>query len=222
MDMAIEPISTHQIIDIIVNLLDARDPSTFCHSWRVAELSVLIARSMGLEPETVEQVHVAAHLHDIGKIGVPDRILNKPGRLTKEEMLQMQAHPRIGYNILSRLQIFGLIAPLVLHHHERFDGLGYPEGMAGEAIPLGSRIIAVADAFDAITSDRPYRRALTYDEGFGEVQLHAGNQFCPSVVKHFQEIRSLVPDSLKNLKINDVNHFAFVGHQDLMHSRKPT
>lgn len=190
--MIFQQVSSHELIDIVVNILDVRDPYTFRHSWRVAEIAVLIAREMGLPPDRVETLHIAAHLHDIGKIGVPDCVLNKPGRLTDEERRLMQSHPRIGCQILDRLVIFKNISPMVLHHHERFDGHGYPEGLAGEEIPLGSRIIAVADSFDAITSDRPYRKALSQDEGFREIALHVGDQFCPTVVRHFLTIRPLV------------------------------
>lgn len=164
--MVTEKIGIHELVDVVVNILDARDPYTFLHSWRVAELSVLIAEDMGLPESEIRQIHIAAHLHDIGKIGVPDRILNKPGRLDPAEILQIQAHPRIGCNIFERLSILKEISTLVLYHHERFDGLGYPDGLKGGNIPLTSRIISVVDAFDALNSDRPYRKAKDYDACF--------------------------------------------------------
>lgn len=213
-------VQIHDLINVVVNILDARDPCTFTHSWRVAELSVLISENMDLPKERVEKIHIAAHLHDIGKIGVPDRILNKGGKLSYDEVLQMQAHPRIGYNIIERLPILEEISRIVLYHHERFDGLGYPEGIKGEDIPLESRIVSVVDAFDAITSDRPYRKAKSYDECFEEINLHVGSQLCPTVVKHFMDIQYLIPEALDKFGRREINHIAFVGHEELMHSRK--
>ncbi len=218
--MIIEKVGIHELVDVVVNILDARDPYTFLHSWRVAELSVLIAEDMGLPEDETRKIHIAAHLHDIGKIGVPDRILNKPGRLDHAEILQIQAHPRIGSNILERLPVLKEISTLVLFHHERFDGLGYPDGLEGEEIPLAARIVAVVDAFDALSSDRPYRKAKGYDECFQEIELHVGSQFCPVVVEHFLNIRRLVPGALDKFGKKEIGHIAFVGHEELMHSRK--
>ena len=218
--MVTEKIGIHELVDVVVNILDARDPYTFLHSWRVAELSVLIAEDMGLPESEIRKIHIAAHLHDIGKIGVPDRILNKPGRLDPAEILQIQAHPRIGCNIFERLPVLKEISTLVLYHHERFDGLGYPDGLEGENVPLTSRIISVVDAFDALNSDRPYRKAKGYDACFQEVEAHAGSQFCPVVVEHFVNIRHLVPGALGKFGKKEISHIAFVGHEELMHSRK--
>lgn len=218
--VVLEKVLIHELIDVVVNILDARDPYTFIHSWRVAELSVLISENMGLPKEGIEKLHIAAHLHDIGKIGVPDKMLNKIGKLSDGEIVHMQAHPRIGCNIIERLPILGEISQIVLYHHERFDGLGYPDGLKGESIPLESRIISVADAFDALSSDRPYRKAKKYDECFEEINLHVGNQFCPTVVKHFTKINYLIPKVLDKLKNRGISHAAFVGHEELMHSRR--
>lgn len=218
--MVFTAIAMHALIDVVVNILDARDPHTFIHSWRVAELSVLIAEAMGLPNEWIDKIHIAAHLHDIGKIGVPDKVLNKTGRLSNDEILLMQAHPRIGYNIIERLPILREISRIVLHHHERFDGLGYPEGLQGESIPLESRIISVVDAFDALNTDRPYRKAKNYDACFEEINLHAGSQFCPTVVRHFMNIRDIIPQVLDKFEKKEINHVAFVGHEELMHSRR--
>lgn len=179
--------------DTIISTLDARDPYTYSHSERVAALSVLIATEMGFSEEDIEKIHIAAHLHDIGKIGVPDVVLNKEGRLSKEELIQMQSHSLIGSNILHKIDYFKEIEIIVLHHHGRFDGEGYPNNIKGEAIPIESRIISVADSFDAITSDRPYRRGSSYQVGMEEVNLHENDQFCDT---------------------------AFVGHEDLIHSRR--
>lgn len=213
-------VQIHELIDVVVNILDARDPSTFIHSWKVAELSVLISENMGLQKDTIERIHIAAHLHDIGKIGVSDRVLNKMGKLSHDEILQMQAHPRMGFNIIERLPILEEISLIVLYHHERFDGLGYPDGIKGERIPLESRIISVVDAFDALSTDRPYRKAKNYDACFEEIDLHAGSQFCPTVVRHFMDIRDIIPQVLDKFEKKEINHVAFVGHEELMHSRK--
>lgn len=218
--MTYEKVQIHELIDVIVTILDARDPYTFIHSWRVAELSVLISECMGLSKADIDKIHVAAHLHDIGKIGIPDRVLNKLGVLSNEERLQIQAHSRIGYNIFKRLPMFEEIALIVLHHHERFDGLGYPLGLKGEGVPLESRIISVVDAFDAITSDRPFRKAKSYDECLDEINLHSGSQFCPEVVKYFSDASYLIPGALDKFVKKEINHFAFVGHEELMHSRR--
>ncbi len=218
--MVFSAIAMHELIDVVVNILDARDPHTFTHSWRVAELSVLIAETMGLPGEWIDKVHIASHLHDIGKIGVPDRVLNKAGRLSNEEIVHIQAHPRIGYNIIERLPVLREISRIVLYHHERFDGLGYPEGLQGENIPIESRIISVADAFDALNTDRPYRKAKNYNKCFEEINIHVGSQFCPVVVSYFLNIREIIPQVLDKFEKKEMNHVAFVGHEELMHSRR--
>lgn len=210
----------HEVIDIVVNILNARDPYTSIHSWRVAELSVMIANEMALPENEKEIIHIAAHLHDIGKIGICDKILNKPGKLTIEEKKEIQAHPRIGCNILKRLPLFGDISWIVLHHHERFDGLGYPEGIKVGGIPLASRIISVADAVDAIIAGRSYRRAKNIEECFGEIELHTGSQFCPTVISHMMKIQNEIEVVLNKLKTEEIKHYAFVGHEELMHSRR--
>lgn len=212
--------SIHEVIDIVVNILNARDPYTSIHSWRVAELSVMIANAMALPEKEKEIIHIAAHLHDIGKIGICDKVLNKPGKLTIEEKKEIQAHPRIGCNILKRLPLFEDISWIVLHHHERFDGLGYPEGIKGRDIPLASRIISVADAVDAIIAGRSYRRAKNIEECFGEIELHTGSQFCPTVISHMMKIQNEIEVVLNKLKIEEIKHYAFVGHEELMHSRR--
>ena len=215
-----ETISLHELIDVVVTILDARDPYTMEHSFRVAEYAERIAEEMRLAPDTYQRIHVSAHLHDIGKVGVSDAVLNKPGRLTTAEMREIQSHSRIGHNILRRIPMLREISEIVLHHHERFDGLGYPEGLIGEAIPLESRIIAVADAFDAMTSDRPYRKGSPFADAAKEINRHKGDQFCPSAVHHFNRVVSLFsPDDALRMSRENAHHFAFVGHEDLMHSK---
>lgn len=208
-----------QLIEVILTVLDARDPYTFSHSLRVTEIAVLIAADMKLSSERIRVVHEAAYLHDIGKVGIPDRVLNKAGRLTREEMRYMQAHPRIGYNVLARLPLFRDIAEIVLCHHERWDGLGYPAGLKGRKIPVESRIIAVADAFDAITSDRPYRKGQSMEFGLEEICQHREEQFGPLVVDHFLNIYPQIPRAIGTLA-DAGGPGAFDGHDDLMHSRR--
>jgi len=208
------------LINIIIVTLDARDPYTYSHSERVAALSVLIGTEMNLLEEELERLHIAAHLHDIGKIGVPDNVLNKEGRLTKEELILMQSHSEIGYNILYKIECFNEIEVIVLHHHERWDGRGYPSGIAGEDIPLFSRIIAVADSFDAISSDRTYRPGSSYECGFYELLKHAKDQFCPTILGYFSEVVDRIPPLLESIEKVNIHHTAFVGHENLMHSRR--
>ena len=173
---------------------------------------------MGLDETARENVHIAAHLHDIGKIGVSDRILKKPGKLKPDEMEEMQTHPIIGFTILEKLSVFGRISGIVLHHHERFDGLGYPNGLKGNEIPLESRVIAVADAFDAMTSDRPYRNGMPVEKAFREIRSHAGDQFDPMVVKYFKTAAKPIMDGIKKSSCIFRRHER-VEHKDLMHSR---
>ena len=208
------------MINMIIVTLDARDLYTYSHSERVAAISVLIATEMRLSDEQVEKIHISAHLHDIGKIGVTDVVLNKSGKLSKDEIVQIQAHSLIGSNILNRIDIFKEIATIVLHHHERYDGAGYPDSKRKEEIPLESRIIAVADSFDAITSDRPYCLGSNYEEGFDEVQNHVYDQFCPIVYKSFNGVKKEIPPLLNTIQRVRVQHTAFVGHEDLIHSRR--
>lgn len=200
-------IATHQVIEILMTTLNARDNSTFEHSWRVAETATIIAQGLDLDKEIVEKVHIAAHLHDIGKIGVADKILNKSGRLSKREMIEIQKHPVIGYDILKKTPIFDSIAPLVLHHHERFDGQGYPAALKGGKIPLSARIIAVADTFDAITSDRSYRKARDYNYAYQEINKCSGEQFCPQVIRGFNKKIDLIIEKTEEINKNFENKF---------------
>lgn len=213
-------ITIRDLVDVVITVLNARDPYTYAHSQRVAQLSVMIAEKMELSKNQVRKIRVAASLHDIGKIGVPDIVLNKPGRLSLAEKIQMQAHSRIGYNILIRLPLLQDISNIVLYHHERCDGLGYPVGLPCKKIPLESRIIAVADTFDAITSERPYRKRVDYEEGVKEINKHSGSQFCSVVVQYFNAIRDYIPETLEYIEKTQVNHAAFVDHYEFMHSRK--
>ena len=171
----------NETIIAIARAVDAKDASTSMHSARVAEYAVLLAQEMGCSPEECANLHKAALLHDIGKIGIPDRVLNKPGRLTDEEYQLMKTHVLRGGEILKDFTIVEHAADGALYHHERWDGRGYASGLAGEEIPLYGRIIAVADAFDAITQNRVYRKRHTIEFAEGEIEKGAGTQFDPNI-----------------------------------------
>jgi putative nucleotidyltransferase with HDIG domain len=159
--------------------LEAKDAYTNDHASEIAELAGRVCDELGLEPRTTRVVKLGALLHDIGKIGIPEAILRKPGALTGEEMLVMQSHPDIGARILEPVPYFAELVPLVRSSHERWDGRGYPEGRSADDIPLGSRVIAVCDAFHAMTEDRVYRRALPMPSAMAEIERCAGSQFDP-------------------------------------------
>jgi HD-GYP domain-containing protein (c-di-GMP phosphodiesterase class II) len=169
----------------LVSLVDLRDSYTGGHSTRVADYVRPIALQMQLTDREIETVIMAASLHDIGKIGVPEHILRKPGKLTEEEFEYIRKHPEFGWMVLRGVDGFEEVGEMMLHHHERLDGGGYPGGLSGDEIPLGARIIAVADSFDAISSDRPYRKAAPPEEAAAELCRCAGTQFDPDVVEAF-------------------------------------
>lgn len=221
-----QKIDLHDVIEILITTLNSKDRYTFQHSWRVAELATAIAQEMELDQQKIERIHYAAHLHDIGKIGVEEKILTKSGKLTAAEMKSMQEHPVIGHEILRKIPLFNSISTIVLYHHERYDGLGYPSGLEGKQIPLGSRIIAVADTFDAITSNRSYRLAKSHDYAYQEINDHSGEQFCPRVVNHFNNIFAMIPELLKEVE-REIEHDVIaedkikeINNNQLFHSRK--
>jgi len=168
----------------LAKAVDARDAYTGSHSERVSELAVRIALQLGADAELVELTRLAASLHDLGKLAVPEEILRKPGPLTDPERMVLERHPQIGFRMLESLGV-DPVAEWVLHHHERWDGTGYPDGLHGDSIPLGARIIFVADAYDAMTSERVYQRRLTDEEALAELTRCAGTQFDPEVVAAF-------------------------------------
>ncbi len=171
----------------LANALERRDPYTYRHSIRVTEYSAMMLSQMPQIPKPeAEAILAAAHIHDLGKVGSRDGSLKKPGELTADERAEIEQHAAVGADIVSRLDAYKPSVPIIRHHHERWDGSGYPDKLAGEAIPLGSRIIAVADAFDAMTSDRVYRAALTPEVAFSELRKGAGTQFDPQLVDLFQ------------------------------------
>jgi HD-GYP domain-containing protein (c-di-GMP phosphodiesterase class II) len=178
----------------LVNAIDAKDPYTRGHSQRVAFIGQRIAESMGLSKKECSQIFMAGLLHDIGKIGVNDQVLAKPGKLTKEEFASVQEHPVIGSRIISAVRQLRNILPGILTHHERYDGKGYSEGLAGEQIPLMGMIVGLADSFDAITSERTYHSARNFKDALDEVRKCSGTQFSPGVVQ------ALLDCDLENLE----------------------
>lgn len=178
------------LLHSLTSAVDAKDPYTCGHSERVATLSRAIASSLGLEDRQVERIYMAGLLHDVGKIGVPESVLQKPGRLTAEEFEQMKRHPAIGAKILQDVEQIQDIIPGVLHHHERYDGKGYPHGLAGKDIPLMGRIICMADCFDAMTSTRIYRKAMPLEVTLADLRRCSGTQFDPEVAEAFFEIEA--------------------------------
>ncbi len=176
------------LLNTLAEVVDLRDPFVLGHSKQVARYAVMMGKNLGLSPERLELLRKAALLHDIGKLGVPERILFKPGKLTPDEYEKIKAHVDLGADILQASHVLKDLIPIVRHHHENYDGNGYPGGLAGEAIPFEARILAVADAVEAMGSDRPYRRGMTQDEVLQELMDQAGAQFDPAVVKAFQTL----------------------------------
>ena len=174
-----------ELAEALASAIDAKDGNTYGHSHRVGELAMALGNQLHLRASQMAELQVAAHLHDVGKIGIPDAILNKAARLTAEEFAVVQRHPVIGWQILRRISSFQQVARIVRHHHERFDGTGYPDRMCGEDIPLASRLIAVADSYDAMTSARSYRKAISAKEAWQELCRCSGSQFDPAAVKAF-------------------------------------
>jgi response regulator RpfG family c-di-GMP phosphodiesterase len=175
-------------VKALVSIIEAKDSYTKGHTERVADYSVGIAAKMRLSKTRVREIAFGAVLHDIGKLLVYERVLNKPGNLTEEEWEMLKQHPEAGAEIIENMEFLAGTVPLVRHHHERYDGSGYPDGLRADQIPLGARIIAVADAFDAMTTDRPYRAALEFPTAIRVLRTKAGSQFDPEVVNAFIEL----------------------------------
>jgi HD-GYP domain-containing protein (c-di-GMP phosphodiesterase class II) len=176
------------LVHSLASAIEVRDSYTSGHCFRVSEMSVLIGKHMGLEQQELLTLRWSAMLHDIGKIGVPEAILTKEGKLTAEEYQQMKQHPELGRRILNNLPHVDLILAGVMHHHERLDGKGYPYGLLGDQIGLQARIIAVCDVWDALTSKRSYRDAMSHNEALNIMESGRGSQFDPVVLDHFLEI----------------------------------
>lgn len=184
-------------LQALVTALDLRDNETHGHSYRVVEYAVVVARCMGIEEPDLTWLRRGAILHDVGKIGVRDAILRKPGKLNEAEWEEMHRHPEMGYSMLKHIAFLSPALDIVLCHQERFDGTGYPRGLKGEEIPLGARIFAVVDTFDAMTSNRPYRAALGIREVREELQRWKGSQFDPQVVEAFLSIADETWDKIR-------------------------
>jgi putative nucleotidyltransferase with HDIG domain len=173
--------------------VDAKDHYAYKHSQNVRELTVALAKSLGLPSVDITRLGTCALLHDIGKIGISDEILNKAGELNTEEWEAIKSHPQLGADIISHVPQLASCLAGILYHHERYDGSGYPAGLKGEAIPLDARILGVVDAFAAMTSARPYRPAFSYEEAVGELKRGAGKQFDPHLVKAFTSATKNTP-----------------------------
>ena len=176
-------INYHEIIDCITFALDTRDPYTGGHSQRVSDMTLEVCKLLKLNQNDTEKIHIAAHLHDIGKIGIPDSILLKQRKLDESEWQIMKNHPEIGANILKKSAYLTELAEIVLFHHERFDGKGYPLGKSGNDIPLGSRIIAICDSIDAMTSNRCYRKSLSFEDCYNQIKINLGKMYDPEIGK---------------------------------------
>lgn len=170
--------------------VEAKDPYTSGHSARVEEYSIKLAEAYGLPYDKIEDIKTAAILHDIGKIAIHDSILHKASKLTEYEMDEIRKHPSIGADIISKMDFFKDVTEIIRYHHERYDGKGYPEGISGEDIPVEACILSIVDSFDAMTSDRPYREALSKEEALKEIEKNAGTQFHPNLAIKFVEIMS--------------------------------
>lgn len=179
-------------IGAICEALEEKDTYTIGHSRRVTAYSLIIAQELGLSAQEIEQIKLAGLLHDIGKIGVPESILNKPGRLTDFEFGVIKKHPERGANIIKNIKQLGIVVDWVRHHHERYDGFGYPDKLVGEDIPFGSAILAVADTYDAMTSDRAYRKGLSHEIAVEEIKKCSGAQFNPKCAEAFLRVHKSI------------------------------
>jgi putative nucleotidyltransferase with HDIG domain len=196
------------VVRAMSSAIDAKDPYTRGHSDRVARVSVRLCQELGLDQETIRTIYLAGLLHDVGKIGIDDNVLRKPGKLTDAEYEHIKSHVEIGYRILRGLKKMGHLLPIVLHHHEAWDGKGYPYGLSGNNIPYLARIVAVADAFDAMSSDRPYRKGMPDEKLDAIFQAGAGKQWDPDVVAAFfrarEDIRKITnhdPDPVETVSV---------------------
>jgi putative nucleotidyltransferase with HDIG domain len=186
-------------ITSLARTIEAKDPYTGGHTERVARIACMLAEQMGFDSTEVRAINVGAVIHDIGKIGVPDRVLLKPGALDADDLAHIKRHPEISSYILADLDLPPIVKQMVRSHHERFGGGGYPDGLVGEEIPLAARILTVADALDAMTTDRPYRNARPLQDALAEIEAQAGRQFCPAVVAALHRCAELHPQLIDEL-----------------------
>jgi putative nucleotidyltransferase with HDIG domain len=181
-------------ITALAHAIEAKDNYTINHCERITFRAVALAQTLALPQQEIENIRLGSILHDVGKIGIPDAILNKPGKLTSEEYEIIKQHAAIGARIVQSVGALQEVAPIVRHHQERYDGTGYPDGLAGEDIPIGARIIAVVDAYGAMTEDRVYRKALGHHAAIAELRRCAGTQFDPVIVDAFIRLLEDRPD----------------------------
>jgi putative nucleotidyltransferase with HDIG domain len=196
-------------LEALGDALDLKDAETEGHSKRVTAFTIAIARAIGLSSDQIRVIARGAFLHDIGKMAIPDAILRKPGALTPDEVVIMREHCYRGYQMLRKIPFLAEAAEIVYSHQEKFDGTGYPRGLKGEGIPLGSRLFSVADTLDAITSNRPYRPAQTLDAAIAEIQKWSGRQFDPEVVKVFVSMPHNIWDDLRKEIDAQIYRFAY-------------
>lgn len=187
----------HDVIESLVATLEAKDSYTSGHSERVSYMACDLSEKLGLSMICRKNIHIAAHLHDIGKIGVPDKVLNKSGKLSEEEWGYMKKHPQIGFDILSKAKKLKDISNIVLYHHERWDGKGYPYGLKEKDIPIGSRVIAVCDSIDAMTSNRPYREAMSLEQCFEELFKNKGKMYDPQIIEYIEKNKDIIEKFFK-------------------------
>ncbi len=196
-----ESYESHTLVECIANALDARDPYTGNHSRRVSDMACMLCRYLGLSKEQTQTIHIAAHLHDIGKIGIPDAVLRKPERLDDQEWAVMKDHTKIGAEILCQAAGFEEIGQIILNHHERYDGKGYPNNAELDFIPLGARIIAVCDSIDAMASARAYRKALPMDVCRTEIEKNIGTMYDPQIamtaLAHWDELTAIYREEIE-------------------------
>jgi HD-GYP domain-containing protein (c-di-GMP phosphodiesterase class II) len=206
MTLADEVRRTHRnLIAALSRSMEAKDFYTGGHVERVAEIAVALGRRLGYDGEDLDAIEIGALLHDIGKIGIPERILHKPGPLDETEWEVMRRHPIVSEFILSGIELHPFVAQIARSSHERIDGAGYPDGLAGDDVPLPARIVLVADAFDALTSDRPYRAKRPEHQALAEIRANAGTQFCPTVVAELDRLAREQPEVLGTIPVWAVN-----------------
>lgn len=200
---AFKNIDFHEFVESLIKTIELKDIYTGGHSKRVSEIAELICCNMGMAKIECDYIHIAGHLHDIGKIGIPDGILLKTGKLSNAEYAIMQQHPVIGSSIFRNLKGFEGMAAIIRHHHERFDGNGYPDRLKGSQIPVEASIISIADAFDAMTTPRSYRAGMTPENALDEIYRNRGKQFHPDISELFFSIFSLNKENIYTIIKDD-------------------